>query len=54
MEPEVELSIPEDGALVETVGAGGDDWLDHYLSELSKGFDWAACSAALDVVNDSG
>jgi len=54
LEPEVVLSFPEDGASAEALGTAKDDWLDHYLAELSTGFDWAACAAALDVVNESG
>ena len=52
LEPEVVLSIPEDSGSTDALGAAKHDWLDHYLAEIATGFDWVACTAALDVAND--
>ena len=54
------VSIPDGDAATDSLGVIEKDWLDQYLAEISSEFDcstefdWATCTAALDVANNVG
>jgi len=60
LEPGIVVSIPDGDAATDSLGVIEKDWLDQYLAEISSEFDcstefdWATCTAALDVANNVG